>query len=124
MVDAREFVNAIDELEALLGQSAAISDDSSVEVRKEALLLRRKIASQNALISTLGDLVFTERDPNQKFRTELGRLRSAIASHLSSWPIATMNATKPQYQESLTRLRRAYRDFITWLRQELHSRSH
>lgn len=123
MAKSRELISAIDELEALLGQSAAIPDASSVEGRKQALVLRRKIAGQNAIIASLGDPAFTENDKKQTFRTEISRLRSAVNSHLSCWPIATMDLSNPEYQESLARLRQAYRDFISRLRQELHGRS-
>lgn len=123
MVSERDLIIAIDELETLLSQSAALPSETSVEDRKEALALRRQIASQNMTIAKLGDAMFVETASNQRFRTEVGRLRSSVNSHLSCWPIATMDMDDVKYQESLARLRQAYRDFISWLRQELRSQS-
>lgn len=115
----KDFDAAIDELEALLQRSASIPDSACPSERKEALELRRNIAEQNSKVATLGEIVFSTRNTEQAFRRELTDLRVAIASHLSEWPISTIDMTDARYLASLLRLRQAYRRFIDWIRREL-----
>lgn len=108
----KELLAALAELEALQATSRALPPD-----RKHDILdMRRQIAAQNSLISSLGDGAFESTEDRNAFRHEHSRLRAAITDHMASWPVVAIKRENPAYVASLSHIRDAYQRFFSWVR--------
>lgn len=108
----RDLLQALDELEALQKKSRALPPD-----RKHDILdMRRQIAEQNNRIAPLGEAAYEQTAQRDAFRREHSRLRAAIAHHMASWPVVSIDIENPAYLASLAHIRDAYQSFYSWVR--------
>lgn len=119
MDSVSELRSAIDQLESLLRLSSSIGDEAFVDDRKSALQVRRRITDQNNKIMSLAENAFSDVMQQQAFRQHASALRAEVSSHLSAWPISSIDVTDSKYLASLERLRQAYREFISSTRAAL-----
>lgn len=116
MVDTRELLRAVEQVETLLNQSWDLAGDDFQRHRKEAIALRRLISDQTATIGKLGDAAFESPDKQNDFRRQFSATRSAMAFHHASWPIVSIDLESPEYLVSAKAMRKAYDDFIAWVK--------
>lgn len=115
MTDMRALREAIAGLRTLLKQSADVPDEQFDAFRRHEVQLRRLIAEQNAIVASTGEAAFGAGSLGEAFRSQLSRLRHAIALHNGSWPVVLIDLESVEYLSSLQRMRGAYRDFFTWV---------
>jgi hypothetical protein len=113
-----EVLQAVDDLELVLGQSAQLTDNLD-DHRKHGLELRRQILAKVAMIGSLGEQAFDAGGRELAFRGEFSKMRSAMAYHQASWPIVSIKPDDPDYLLSVRALREANRHFIGWVRAAL-----
>ncbi len=117
MNSRKALLEAVDELERLLRQSAELVDGLDGH-RKQGIEFRRQIAEKVATIGSLGEQLF-EAAEQVPFRREFSHMRSALAYHQASWPIVSIKLDDPNYRASVQSLRDANRSFISWVRRAL-----
>lgn len=102
-----ELLTAVDQLEELLRLSSSIGDNTFLEDRKAALQIRREITEQNARIMSLAGTASSSEAWRSGFLKQASSLRTEVSSHLSEWPISSVEVSDPRYLASLGRLRLA-----------------
>jgi hypothetical protein len=115
----RALLEAIYELETMLGESARLGDENFADRRLDAIRLRKLIAEKIGLIGSLGETAFKDSASLAAFRNEFSAMRSATALHYASWPIVAISLDNRECVASLESLRASYRRFIGWVKSEL-----
>lgn len=115
MPERDELMKAVDSYETILRQSAGLRDGQT-DRRREAVQLRRVISQRIAEINAHGDAFFEGSSVYSVFRSEIAKMRSAVAYHQASWPIVSIRPDDLSYQASVAAVREANRSFIAWIR--------
>lgn len=119
MTENNTLLDAINELETTLGQSAGLANENFKDNRKEAVQLRRVIADHLAALYSLGSVAFESAELREGFRSEFAKMRSTMAFHHASWPVVAIDLENPDYLTSIATLRESNRRFISWVRNAL-----
>ena len=118
MTKAR-LLDAVNVLEATLARSARLGNEGLDDHRRDAIQIRRMLATQNVEIARLGDEAFDKPEQLAEFRTLFARMRSATAFHQALWPVVSIDLEHPDYLASLESTREANKHFIAWVRRML-----
>lgn len=106
---------AVDDLEKLLHAAQPLPDEDVTDFRKRLVRVRRQVAEQIALLSSMG-AASRDRPGQDEYRHQISTLRSAVAHHQASWPAVSIDTTSLAYQRSVEPMRVAARRFIEWAR--------
>jgi len=116
-----ELLASIAQLEALIRETSMLAGADIADVRKRALELRRRIAMQCSVVSTIAYGVFSAVEHRAAFASEYSRLQSATALHQASWPVVAIEHGDLDYLTSCAAQREAYFRFTKWVRTTLNS---
>jgi hypothetical protein len=112
----RNLLDAVEALEASFRRSASLGGENFDAKRKEAVQMRREIADQLAVVSSMGNLAFDGTALQDPFRSEFAKMRSALALHQASWPVVAIQLENPDYLSSVTMLRESTARFMAWVK--------
>lgn len=122
MADRRELADALDRLEAIHAEIAAITARTDEGRKRELVEKRRALAMQLGTVAALADgAIMATRDAELvlAYRARLSNLRSKMAMHQADWPAVRLGEGGEAFRASARRMREANRDFIVWMRAAL-----
>ncbi|HSX55089.1 MAG TPA: hypothetical protein VLG14_07315 [Sphingomonas sp.] len=122
MADRRELAGALDRLEAIHAEIAAITARTDEGRKRELVEKRRALAMQLGTVAALADgAIMATRDAELvlAYRARLSNLRSKMAMHQADWPAVRLGEGGEAFRASARRMREANRDFIAWMRAAL-----
>ena len=121
MRDTKAILSAVNALEQVQADLAAISARTDERRRHDLIDLRRQLSLHIAEVGRITEPWFGEADAElaQTYRTKFSRMRSAAAMHQANWPAVRLDQADAEYQRSVLAVRDANRDFVAWVRQTL-----
>ncbi|MDG2533026.1 hypothetical protein P6144_05165 [Sphingomonas sp. HITSZ_GF] len=119
MRNAAAVSEALNALERIQTELAAVSSRTDERRKYDLIELRRELAAQ---IATVGQLVeplliaLDLPDELQLFREKFSQMRSAAALHQANWPAVRLDEADDTYSLSVRQVRERNRDFVAWMR--------
>lgn len=113
---------AVDALERVLADLAAIASREDDRRRHDLVALRRVFATRIAEVGRRAEPVFgtsSDRDMVQAYRDRFSRMRSAAAMHQANWPAVKLTERPEEYRASARGVSEVNREFIAWMREAL-----
>lgn len=109
-------LSAVDKLQATFRKSVSLADSDFGDKRRDAVLLRRAIATCLPPILSASETAFDDGEARKAFRSEFPRMRSLMALHYASWPVVAVDRDDPTCVASLQSHREGVFNFIAWVR--------
>jgi len=122
MIDKRAIAQALDGLEALHAEIAAITARTDENRKRELVEKRRALSTQLGTVAALADgaiMATGDAELTLAYRSRLSNLRSKMAMHQADWPAVRLGEGGEAFRASARRMREANRDFIAWMRAAL-----
>jgi len=115
-------LRAVDALEQVQAQMAAIGTRSDDQRRHDLIQLRRELAARIADIGSVAHPLF-ERLGDEAllldFRNRFSQMRSTTALHQADWPAVSLGERPSEYLTSALRVQDMNRAFVAWIRDAL-----
>jgi hypothetical protein len=112
-------LNAVDEFEAIVLESAKLGDENFDANRRRGIELRRLMGEKRSAIGGLAEKVFEDLRQYEQFRSIFNDMRAAMAAHHAAWPLVSIELTNPDYRASVRQSRDATHHLIRWVRMTL-----
>jgi hypothetical protein len=120
MSERQQLLHALDVLEALYADVAAITARSDVERKRELVAKRRELSEHLGKLAKLAEGAFAARGDAElmlDYRSRLSKVRARMAMHQADWPAVLLGERPDAFRASARQMREANREFIQWMRE-------